>query len=60
MQDNKLAMAIKLYAMQRLQSGMAAKLIGITNVQFSGELHRFGVPMIDLDESELAQDILNA
>jgi predicted HTH domain antitoxin len=60
MQDAKLAIAIKLYEMKRLPSGMAAMLIGITRVQFLGELHRFGVPMIDLDESELAQDILNA
>jgi predicted HTH domain antitoxin len=60
MQDNKLAMLIKLYEMKRLSSGMAAMLIGITRVQFLGELHRFGVPMIDLDENELAQDILNA
>jgi predicted HTH domain antitoxin len=59
MQDNKLAMLIKLYEMKRLSSGMAAMLIGITRVQFLGELHRFGVPMIDLDENELAQDILN-
>jgi predicted HTH domain antitoxin len=60
MQDAKLAMAIKLFEMKRLSSGMAALLIGITRVQFLGELHRFGVPMIDLDESELGQDILNA
>ena len=60
MQDAKLAMAIKLYEMKRLSSGMAALLIGITRVQFLGELYRFGVPMIDLDENELAQDILNA
>jgi len=60
MQDAKLAMAIKLFEMKRLSSGMAASLIGITRVQFLGELNRFGVPMIDLDENELAQDIHNA
>jgi len=58
MQDAKLAMAIKLFEMNRLSSGMAASLIGITHVKFLGELHRFGVPMIDLDENELVQDIL--
>jgi len=60
MQDAKLAMAVKLFEMKRLSSGMAALLIGMDRVQFLGELHRFGVPMIDLEESELAQDILNA
>jgi predicted HTH domain antitoxin len=53
-------MAVKLFEMKRLSSGMAALLIGMTRVQFLGELHRFGVPMIDLDENELAQDVLNA
>ena len=60
MQEAKLAMAVKLFEMKRLSSGMAASLIGMTRVQFLSEIHRFGVPMIDLDESELAQDLLNA
>lgn len=58
--EAKLAMAVKLFEMKRLSSGMAASLIGMSRVEFLTELHRFGVPMIDLDESELAQDILNA
>ena len=60
MHEAKLAMAIKLFEMKRLSSGMAASLIGMTRVQFLGELHRNDVPMIDLDENELAQDIANA
>lgn len=59
-QEAKLAMAIKLFEMKRLSSGMAASLIGMTRMQFLGELHRYDVPMIDLDENELAQDITNA
>lgn len=60
MHEAKLAMAIKLFEMKRLSSGMAASLIGMTRVQFLGELHRYDVSMIDLDENELAQDIANA
>ena len=60
MQDAKLAMAVKLFEMKRLSSGMAASLIGMSRVQFLSELHRFNVPMIDLDEHELAQDLMNA
>lgn len=60
MYEAKLAMAIKLFEMKRLSSGMAALLIGMSRVQFLGELHRYSVPMIDLDENELAQDIANA
>lgn len=58
--EAKLAMAIKLYEMKRLSSGMSASLVGMSRVQFLGELHRYGVPVIDLDESELAEDITNA
>lgn len=60
MHEAKLAMAIKLFEMKRLSSGMAAVLIGMSRMQFLGELHRYGVPMIDLDENDLAQDIVNA
>ena len=59
-QEAKLAMAIKLYEMKRLPSGMAASLVGMSRVQFLGELHRFGVPMIDLDDTELADDVAHA
>lgn len=58
MQDAKLAMAVKLFEMKRLSSAMAASLIGMSRVQFLSELHRFNVPMIDLDQHELAQDLL--
>ena len=60
MQEAKLAMAIKLYEMKRLSSGMAASLVGMSRVQFLGELHLYGVPLIDLDEAELSEDFNNA
>jgi len=60
MHEAKLAMAIKLFEMKRLSSGMAAMLIGMSRIEFLGELHRYGVPMIDLNQIELAQDISNA
>ena len=58
--EAKLAMAIKLFEMKRLSSGMAATLIGMNRVEFLGELHRYCVPMIDLDHNELSQDLINA
>jgi predicted HTH domain antitoxin len=58
--DAKLAMAIKLFEVRRLSSGMASALIGMERVEFLAELRRFGVPMIDLDQAELTQDIANA
>lgn len=59
-QEAKLAMAVKLFEMKRLSSGMAASLVGMSRVQFLGELHRYGVAMIDLGDDELAEDIINA
>ena len=58
--EAKLAMAAKLYEMKRLSSGMAATIAGVTRVQFLRELHRYGVPVIDLAEAELAADLANA
>ncbi|MEM7130096.1 MAG: UPF0175 family protein [Chloroflexota bacterium] len=58
--EAKMAMAVKLFEMKRLSSGMAAKLVGISRVRFLLELHRYDVPMIDLDEDELLTDIQNA
>lgn len=53
-------MAVKLFEMKRLSSGMAAALIGIDRVSFLLNLHRYGVPMIDLTEAELLSDLDNA
>lgn len=59
-QEAKMAMAVKLFEMKRLSSGMAAKLIGIDRVAFLLMLHRYGVAMIDLEEEELLSDLTNA
>jgi predicted HTH domain antitoxin len=58
--EAKLAMAVKLFEMKRLFYGMAASLIGMGRVEFLAELHRYGVPMIDLDQEDLAWDFANA
>lgn len=59
-QEAKMAMAVKLFEMRRLSSGMAADLVGMDRVSFLLRLRDFGVPMIDLDADELAEDIANA
>ena len=58
--EAKLSMAVKLFEMKRLSSGMAAQLIGMDRVRFLAQLHRFGVPIIDLSDDELASDVLHA
>jgi len=59
-QEAKMAMAVKLYEMQRLSSGMAATLAGVSRVAFIAQLHRYGVAVIDLNPADLASDVVNA
>ena len=59
-QEAKWAMAVKLFEMKRLSSGMAADLIGVERVAFLLKLADYGVSMIDLSEAELIADLENA
>lgn len=58
--EAKMALAVKLFQMKRISSGMAASLVGIPRTTFLLSLHKYGVPMIDLDEEELISDVKNA
>jgi predicted HTH domain antitoxin len=59
-QEAKWAMAVKLFELKRLSSGMAASLIGVDRVTFLLKLGDYGVPMVDLSEEELLSDLANA
>ncbi|MEA5582688.1 UPF0175 family protein [Nodularia harveyana UHCC-0300] len=59
-QEAKMAMAVKLFEMKRISSGLAAQLAGIDRVSFLLNLHRYGVAMIDLTQEELLSDLNNA
>jgi len=58
--EAKMAMAVKLFELKKLSSGMAAHLVGMERVAFLLSLHRYGVAMIDLDTTELESDKKNA
>ena len=58
--DAKMAMAVKLFELGKLSSGMAAQLAGVERVYFLLNLHNYGVNMIDLDDNELESDLNNA
>jgi predicted HTH domain antitoxin len=58
--EAKMAMAVKLYEMKRISSGIAAELAGIDRVSFLLQLRRYDVPMLDTEPSELLSDIANA
>jgi predicted HTH domain antitoxin len=58
--EARMAMAVKLFELKRLSSGMAAKLAGVDRVSFLLRLHGYKVSMIDYDNCELESDINNA
>jgi predicted HTH domain antitoxin len=59
-EESKWAMAVKLYEMNRLSSGMAAALVGVERVTFILKLNDYKVSLIDLSEEELLSDLENA
>lgn len=59
-QEAKWAMAVKLFEMKRISSGIAAQLVDTDRVSFLLNLHHYGVAMIDLEEEELLSDLENA
>lgn len=59
-EESKWAMAVKLYEMKRLSSGMAAALVGVNRVTFILKFKDYEVPLIDLSEEELLSDLENA
>ena len=58
--EARLALAVKLFEMKRISSGIAAGLSGMSRVAFLLSLHRYGTPMLDLDDTDLAADARNA
>lgn len=58
--EAKWAMAVKLFEMKRLSSGMAADLLGCDRATFLFKLADYDVPLVDLSEAELLSDLTNA
>ena len=55
-----MAMAVKLFELGRLSSGVAAALVGMDRVSFLMSLSRYKVSMIDATTEEIASDLANA
>jgi len=58
--EARLLLAVKLYEMDRVSTGAAAKLAGMSRVAFMFELARFGLSPMGQDPDELAEDLANA
>jgi len=54
--EARFALATKLFELGRLSSGHAARLAGMSRVEFLLGLQRLGAPALDLDEGEMAAE----
>ena len=53
-------LAVKLFELGRLSAGKAAQLCGIGKLQFMQEIGRMGVPVINLDDGQIEDELRNA
>ena len=58
--EARLLLAVKLYEMGRVSTGIAAQLAGMGRVAFMFELARFGLSPMGQEPEELAEDFANA
>jgi predicted HTH domain antitoxin len=58
--EARLLLAVKLYEMGRISTGIAAQLAGIGRVAFMFELAHFGLSPMGQSPEELAEDLANA
>lgn len=57
--EMRTALAVKLFEMKRISSGIAAQLAGMERVNFLLNLSRYGVNAIDLSKEDLINDVAN-
>ena len=58
--EARLLLAVKLYEMGRVSTGIAAQLAGMGRVAFMFELARFGLSPMGQEPEDLAEDFANA
>ena len=58
--EARMLLAVKLYEMGRVTTGMAARIAGIDRVAFIFELDGYGLSPIGVDPDELESDFANA
>ena len=57
--EARLLLAVKLYEMGKVSTGMAARLAGMSRVEFIFAVNRFGLSPVGLEPGELAGDLAN-
>jgi len=50
-------LAVKLFELRRVSGGKAAEVAGMSKVEFLDEVARLGVPTINLEDDQLADEL---
>ena len=53
----RLLLAIKLFELRRLSAGKAAQLAGLPKLGFMDELSRYKVPLINLEDDQILDEL---
>ncbi len=53
-------LAVKLFELKRLSLGKAAQLCGMHKLSFMEEMGRMGIPVINLDDDQILDELRNA
>ncbi|MCG8461107.1 MAG: UPF0175 family protein [Holophagales bacterium] len=56
-QEMRLLLAVKLFELRRLSAGKASELAGVGKLTFLDELGRRQIPIINLEEDQIADEL---
>ena len=59
-QELRFLLAVKLFELKRLSAGKAAQLCGMGKLAFMNELGRMEIPVINLDDEQIRDELQNA
>ncbi len=59
-QELRFLLALKMFELRRLSLGKAAKLCGMGKIQFMDELGRMKIPVINLEDDQIQDELKNA
>lgn len=59
-QELRFLLAVKLFELRRLSIGKAAELCGMKKINFMNEIGRMGVPVINLDDDQIRDELKDA
>ncbi len=59
-QELRFLLAVKMFELRRLSLGKAAELCGMKKINFMDEMGRMGIPVINLDNDQIRDELKNA